>query len=83
MVVAERRVDDVGTEYDYYVPGHALFLKFTPEDKTTARQIWQEGLERFPDLALLRNKLAWTDLEAGEILGPSANCRKKIEVAWP
>ena len=47
-------------EHDYYLRGHQLFFQFNPEDNERARQIWQEGLMRFPDSALLRNKLAWT-----------------------
>ena len=47
-------------EYDYYLRGHQLFFRFTKEDNTKARQIWQEGLEKFPNSALLRTKIAFT-----------------------
>jgi adenylate cyclase len=47
-------------EYDYYLRGHQLFFRFNKEDNAKARQIWQEGLAKFPDSALLRLKLAWT-----------------------
>src|SRR5262249_35183717 len=47
-------------EYDYYLRGHQLFFRFTKEDNAKARQIWQEGLEKFPDSALLRTKIAFT-----------------------
>jgi adenylate cyclase len=47
-------------EYDYYLRGHQIFFRFTREDNAKARQIWQEGLEKFPDSALLRTKIAFT-----------------------
>jgi adenylate cyclase len=47
-------------EYDYYLRGHQLFFRFNKEDNAKARQVWQEGLAKFPDSALLRIKLAWT-----------------------
>jgi tetratricopeptide (TPR) repeat protein len=47
-------------EYDYYLRGHQLFFKFTKEDNAKARQVWQEGLAKFPDSALLRAKVAFT-----------------------
>jgi hypothetical protein len=49
-------------EYDYYLRGHQLFFRFNKEDNAKARQIWQEGLEKFPDSALLRTKIALTYL---------------------
>jgi class 3 adenylate cyclase/TolB-like protein len=58
-------------EYDYYLRGHQFFFRFTQEGNETARAIWQEGLAKFPDSALLRTKIAasymqklyngWTD----------------------
>ena len=47
-------------EYDYYLRGHQYFFRFTGEDVARARTIWQEGLGKFPDSALLRIKLAAT-----------------------
>jgi len=47
-------------EYDYYLRGHPLFLRGPKEDNAKARQIWQEGLEKFPDSALLRTMIAFT-----------------------
>ena len=47
-------------EYDYYLRGHQLFFRFTKEDNAKARQVWQEGLAKFPDSALLRTKMALT-----------------------
>lgn len=47
-------------EYDYYIRGHQLFFRFTKDDNAKARQIWQQGLEKFPNSALLRAKIAFT-----------------------
>ena len=47
-------------EYDYYLRGHQLFFRFTKEDNAKAREVWLEGLAKFPDSALLRIKTAWT-----------------------
>lgn len=46
-------------EYDYYLRGHSLFYRFTPEDMARAVDIWKEGLEKYPNSGLLRIKLAW------------------------
>ncbi|MEK1890017.1 MAG: adenylate/guanylate cyclase domain-containing protein [Phyllobacterium sp.] len=47
-------------EYDYYLRGHQLFFRFNKEDNAKARQIWQEGLVKFPDSALLQTKIAFS-----------------------
>jgi len=47
-------------EYDYYLRGHQLFFHFNKEDNAKAREIWQEGLAKFPNSALLRIKIAFT-----------------------
>jgi TolB-like protein/class 3 adenylate cyclase len=47
-------------EYDYYLRGHQLFFRFTKEDNLKARAIWMEGLQKFPDSALLQAKIGWT-----------------------
>jgi TolB-like protein len=47
-------------EYDYYLRGHSIMYRFTPEDMQKAREIWQEGLRRFPESGLLRIKVGWT-----------------------
>jgi TolB-like protein/class 3 adenylate cyclase len=68
-------------EYDYYLRGHQLFFRFNREDNMRARQIWQEGLAKFPDSAVLRIKLAWTyqmDLENEWTDDPS----RVTEQAW-
>jgi len=46
-------------EYDYYLRGHSVFFGFTPEAMLKSREIWQEGLQKFPDSGLLRIKIAW------------------------
>ncbi|MET0482773.1 MAG: adenylate/guanylate cyclase domain-containing protein [Aestuariivirgaceae bacterium] len=45
-------------EYDYYLRGHQLFMRWDAEDVAKARAIWREGLVKFPNSALLRVKLA-------------------------
>ncbi len=45
-------------EYDYHLRGASEFLKWTDASKFNARKIWTEGLEKFPDSALLRIELA-------------------------
>ena len=45
------------TEYDFYIRGHTRHLS---GDHFKAREIWQEGLKRFPDSVLMRCKLAFT-----------------------
>jgi adenylate cyclase len=68
-------------EYDYYLRGHQLFFQFTPEDNARARQIWQKGLTRFPESALLRNKLAWTYLR--DIwTWQSSDLERDLQRAW-
>jgi TolB-like protein len=47
-------------EYDYYLRGHSVFYGYTPEAMLKAREIWQEGLKKFPDSGLLRVKIGWT-----------------------
>ena len=44
-------------EYDYYLRGHDLLMRFTPEDHVKAGEIWREGLAKFPASSLLRVKL--------------------------
>jgi TolB-like protein/class 3 adenylate cyclase len=47
-------------EYDYYLSGHEVFSRFESlEEHDRAGAIWREGLEKFPDSALLRIALAW------------------------
>ncbi len=46
-------------EYDYYLRGHSVFFGYTPEAMIESREIWQEGLRKFPGSGLLRIKIAW------------------------
>lgn len=68
-------------EYDYYLRGHQLFFRFNKEDNAKARQVWQEGLAKFPDSALLRIKVAWTYLMDINNLW-SDNSWRDTELAW-
>lgn len=45
-------------EYDFHLRGMAKFLTWTEQGKDEARQIWEDGLKRFPQSALLRIELA-------------------------
>ena len=44
-------------EYDYYLRGHEMLMRFTKEGVLRAGEIWREGLAKFPDSSLLRVKL--------------------------
>jgi adenylate cyclase len=68
-------------EYDYYLRGHQPFFEFTPESNEKARSIWQEGLTKYPDSALLRIKLAWTYRTAIG-MGWSTDPKRDLETAW-
>lgn len=46
-------------EYDYYLRGHDRFMTWTPDGNEDAKQIWSEGLGKFPKSSLLRIKLGW------------------------
>ena len=46
-------------EYDYYLRGHELLMKFKPEATAEAGRIWTEGLAAFPNSSLLRIKLGF------------------------
>src|SRR3546814_16529965 len=46
-------------EYEYYLRGHSIFFEFTPEALLKAREIFQEGLQKFPDSGLMRVKSGW------------------------
>lgn len=35
-------------EYDYYLRGHDLFMRFEPELQKQVGDIWEEGLAKFP-----------------------------------
>ena len=46
-------------EYDYYLRGHEIYVRLTAADCRQAVQIWEEGLRKFPDSALLQVKLGF------------------------
>jgi adenylate cyclase len=46
-------------EYDYVIRGHDLFLRLERVAHFKALAIWQEGLTKFPDSALLKIKVVW------------------------
>lgn len=47
-------------EYDYYLRGHDIFYRFTPDAMKEARSIWQQGLEKYPESGLLKVKIGIT-----------------------
>jgi TolB-like protein len=66
-------------EYEYYLRGHQIFFKFTKSDMAMARKIWEAGLKKFPDSALLRIKIAvslWQDVAWGWAEAPDDNLDK-------
>jgi class 3 adenylate cyclase/TolB-like protein len=60
--IAWSKADSDLTEFDYYVRGHTHHMRFANDEMTRARAIYTAGLERFPDSALLRIKVAWADV---------------------
>jgi TolB-like protein len=46
-------------EYDYYLRGHDLFMRFQPDTHEEAGAVWKEGLSKFSDSALLQIKLGF------------------------
>jgi TolB-like protein/Flp pilus assembly protein TadD len=68
-------------EYDYYLRGSQIFMAATPESNARSREVWQEGLARFPTSALLRNKLAWTYVRDIS-MGLSDDILRDAERAW-
>ncbi|HVR68208.1 MAG TPA: adenylate/guanylate cyclase domain-containing protein [Verrucomicrobiae bacterium] len=68
-------------EYDYYLRGHALLYRETKEDMLRARQIWEEGLKKFPNSALLRVKICFV-YEVFIERGWSEDVAADIEAAW-
>jgi TolB-like protein/class 3 adenylate cyclase len=68
-------------EYDYYLRGHQLFMRFNAADELRAKQIWEEGLAKFPASSLLRTKLAFFYLRH-VMLGRSDNVQRDIETGW-
>ena len=69
-------------EYDYYLRGHQLFFRFNKEDNAKARQVWQEGLAKFPDSALLRTKMALTYCSGHHRTERTDDPWRDTELAW-
>jgi adenylate cyclase len=47
-------------EYDYFLRGLEVYMNAgSPDELARAGAIWEEGLEHYPDSALLKTKLAW------------------------
>src|SRR3546814_20113270 len=67
-------------EYDYYLRGHSIFFEFTPEALLKAREIFQEGLQKFPDSGLMRVKIGWTHFQFF-YLGLSSEPERDLELA--
>lgn len=68
-------------EYDYYLRGHQLFFRFTKEDSARGRDIWLEGLEKYPGSALLQAKLAFAYIMDVNVYG-SEDPWRDTELAW-
>jgi TolB-like protein len=66
------------SEYDFYIRGHTLHLR---DEYLRSREIWQEGLRRFPDSVLMRCKLAFTyerySSEAGKLVKEAGALKKR------
>lgn len=46
-------------EYDYMLRGHDYHLRWSKENVAQALSIYEEGLQQFPNSALLRAKIGW------------------------
>ena len=72
------KADTELTEYDFYIRGHTHHLRGY---QFKARDIWQEGLRRFPDSVLMRCKLAFTyegySSQATGLVKEAARLRKR------
>src|SRR3546814_1745439 len=67
-------------EYDYYLRGHSIFFEFTPEALLTAREIFQERLQKFPDSGLMRVKIGWMHFQFF-YLGLSSEPERDLDLA--
>jgi tetratricopeptide (TPR) repeat protein len=68
-------------EYDYFLRIHGLIMRGPKADLEQARQVAVEGLQRFPNSAIIKIKLAWTyfnDVRRGYSAGP----RRDLEQAF-
>ena len=80
---AWRKAESALTDYDYYLRSVTYFMRFTPDDNARSRRIAEEGLKRYPDSPLLKNRLSWTYIAESEAAyGPFENCRETIDIAY-
>lgn len=68
-------------EYDFHLRGAAEYLTYTNEGKERAERIWNEGLAKFPDSALLRLELAAL-FHTWALDGPTDDPWRDIETSW-
>lgn len=68
-------------DYDYYLRGASLYLRFDLNDVLTARAIFQQGLLHCPDSVLLRVMIAWTHLWVA-MNEPGLDPSTEIDNAW-
>ncbi|WP_193367019.1 BTAD domain-containing putative transcriptional regulator [Pelagibius marinus] len=68
-------------EKDYLLRGEQFYFQFTYEAHTRAREIWREGLAKFPDSAGLRRALAASYRHAAEA-GWSEDPEQDLAKAW-
>jgi tetratricopeptide (TPR) repeat protein len=68
-------------EQDYVLRGEQLYFQFTYEANARARNIWREGLAKFPDSVRLRLYLAVSYRHAVEA-GWSDNPEQDLAKAW-
>src|SRR3546814_3175388 len=67
-------------EYDYYLRGHSICFEVKPEALLKAREIFQEGMQKFPDSGLMRVKIGWTHFQFF-YLGLSSEPERDLELA--
>ena len=46
-------------EYDFYLRGHELYMRITPDDNDRAGEVWRSGHLKFPNSPLLKTKLGF------------------------
>lgn len=71
-------------EHDFVLRGHEYFLRWTQDEVGKARDVFEQGIERFPDSALLKAKIAWaryTQVLQGWSPNPEADFKTAIELA--
>ena len=83
MEKAWRKPDRDLTEYDYSLRARSHYTPETREGLARVRQVAEEGLARFPELARAQpadrqRSPAWSRLD----LGPFPDCHEKFALAW-